>query len=71
MIFKFIKYMLQQKKFEPNIPGSYDAWYNADEKLWTAQFKNENGDQIGDAGFGPSKNSAIDDLHYQNVDLFE
>ena len=71
MWYELLKRMILGK---PDVIGktpNYESWYNAEIKLWTAQFKSENGDQIGHAGYGPSKSSAIEDLFYQNIDILE
>ena len=71
MWYELLKRMLFGKPTTNTKPPKYEAWYNADIKLWTAQFKNDSGDQIGSAGFGANKSSAIEDLFYQNIDILE
>lgn len=46
-----------------------DIWYNKEINLWTAQFKDAEGNQIGNSGFGVTKDEAKNDLLYQNIDI--
>ena len=71
MILQFIKRMLLGRPKTEIVIPDYEVWFNLDEKLWTAQFKDKYDNQIGDAGFGTNRQSALDDLFYVNVDMLQ
>lgn len=41
------------------------VWYDRNIKLWTAIYQDSSDNQVGNAGYGPSKKEAIGDLAYQ------
>lgn len=41
------------------------AWYDRSMRLWSAAYQDRFGNQIGPAGYGPSKQEAIKDVQYQ------
>jgi len=43
-----------------------DCWYDENIKLWCAVSHDDRGIQVGVAGFGPTKQDAIEDVKYQN-----
>ena len=43
--------------------------YDRDLKLWVAVFQNADCDQLGHAGYGTDKYSAIDDLRIMNPEM--
>lgn len=47
------------------LPSAILTWYDQHLKLWCAAYHDEIGNQIGSAGFGPSKRAALEDLKYQ------
>jgi hypothetical protein len=71
MLLNILKLLVVGKPKAATKTPKYESWYNSDIRLWTAQFKNDSGDQIGSAGFGANKSSAIEDLFYQNIDILE
>jgi hypothetical protein len=41
------------------------VWWDKTTRVWCAVYQDANYDQVGDAGYGPTKQDAIDDLAYQ------
>jgi hypothetical protein len=41
------------------------AWYDRSIRLWTAIYQDQNNDQVGNAGYGPTKKQAVEDVKYQ------
>ncbi len=46
-----------------------DSFYTRPMGLWIALYKDSAGYQYGDAGYGPTRQDAINDLRYQNKEL--
>lgn len=55
-------------KSEIGIP-KHEVWFDKSTRLWIAQLKDDNGNQIGFAGYGVSSADALKDLFYQNTDI--
>lgn len=51
--------------FLDNLPPRIIVWYDRKIQLWTAVFKDKFHDQVGNAGYGMTKQEAIVDLKYQ------
>ena len=47
---------------EEPVPMKKEAYYSREWKCWVAVLKDQNGNQIGDAGTGPTKAKALADL---------
>jgi len=45
------------------------TWYDRTLRLWTAVYQDSIGNQLGNTGYGPSKQESISDLSYQNPEL--
>jgi hypothetical protein len=43
------------------------VWYDRKLRLWCATYRDSMDNQVGDAGYGPTKPLALDDLKGQNV----
>jgi len=41
------------------------VWWDKSMRIWCAVYQDANCDQVGDAGYGSSKQAAIADVHYQ------
>lgn len=41
------------------------VWYDQNLRLWTAVYKDSAGNQVGNAGYGTTKNNAVEDVKYQ------
>jgi hypothetical protein len=41
------------------------VWYERSLRFWAASYKDRFGNQIGPAGYGPTKQEAIEDVKYQ------
>lgn len=71
LVLKIVKQLFTETpQSEKHLP-EYELWYNADEELWTAQFRDDSGNQLGNAGFGNTQSDAVNDLFYINVDILD
>lgn len=43
------------------------VWYDRKLRLWCAAYQDSLGNQVGDAGYGPTRALAISDLEGQHV----
>jgi hypothetical protein len=48
-----------------NLPAKIIVFYSRSLRLWIAHYSDDLGNQIGSAGYGPSKREAIEDAKYQ------